>query len=620
MKYEQLAKEIIQEVGGKKNVKSVVHCATRLRFQLNNKSLLNKEKLEHLDDVLSVVESTGQIQVVIGSHVADVYKDLVQVGKFENTSADSYDQPKEKVKLTAKIFELISGTFTPLLAPLAGAGMLKAVLALLVMLDVLSEQSGTYGILLAAGNAILYFLPIMIGITLANKLGANGYMGGIIGAALLEPNFTNLMSNGDATSFLGIPVVMMDYSSSIVPSFIAVLIYAKLEKFLKKIIHKDLQLFLVPMIALIIIVPLTVLAFGPFGIYVGNMITSSINFLSEHSGLLTGAVVGGTMVILVIFGLHWALIPMSIENLINGGDPIDPMWAASTFAQMGIALGIFLKSKDKKLKSLAGSTTLTGLLSGVTEPIIYGLILTHKRTIAYVIIVGAVGGAFIGSFKAEANAFVLHSVFTLGGSTTPWLPYFFMILLTVGGAAFLTYFFGYEDKLSTTKQKVKDEPRSNNVEANKVLNKHVINSPLSGLVIPLSEVNDQVFSSGAMGKGAAIEPTKGEVISPVNGTVTTIFPTGHAVGITSDDGIEILIHVGIDTVQLEGKYYTKLVETGDSVSIGQTLIRFEIDKIKEAGYETITPIIVTNTSHFLDIIQTATQTVSTNDDLLTVLK
>ncbi|MGW5956004.1 beta-glucoside-specific PTS transporter subunit IIABC [Bacillus mycoides] len=622
MKYEKLSKKIIQGIGGKENVKSVVHCATRLRFQLNNKTLLDKEKLEHLEGILSVVESTGQIQIVIGSNVADVYNDLVQVGNFNSGSVQSNNQPKEKVKLTAMIFELISGTFTPLLAPLAGAGMLKAILAVLVMFGVLSEKSGTYGILAAAGNAILYFLPVMIGITLAIKLGANGYMGGIIGASLLEPNFTSLMSNGDTTSFLGIPVLLMDYSSSIVPSFIAVLIYAQLEKFLKKVIHKDLQLFLSPMISLIIIVPLTVLAFGPFGIYVGKMITSSINFLSEHSGLLTGAVIGGTMIILVVFGLHWALIPMSIENLTNGGDPIDPMWAASTFAQMGIALGIFLKTKDKKLKSLAGSTTITGLLSGVTEPIIYGLILTHKRTLAYVIIVGAIGGAFIGSFKAEAKAFMLHSIFTLGGSTTPWLPYFLMILLTVGGATLLTYFFGYEDKPSKQKGKMEGEPKqlSNPNNTKKVLNKQIINSPLSGQVIPLSQVNDQVFSSEAMGKGIAINPNKGEVISPVNGTVTTMFPTGHAVGITSDDGIEILIHVGIDTVQLDGEYYTKLVETGDSVSMGQSLIQFEIDKIKEAGYETTTPIIVTNSNQFLDIIQTTNQSVSTNANLLTIVK
>lgn len=443
MNYTRVAKEILQHIGGKNNVNSLEHCATRLRFKLKDINKINKGALENVKGVISVVQTGGQPQVIIGNYVSDVFKEINKMGHF---TSDATETPEVKTSFSGKIFELISGTFTPLLAPLAGSGMLKALLGVLVMFNLLSDKGGTYTILSAAGNAILYFLPIMIGFTLATKLGANPYMGGIIGAALLEPNFTALLTNGDTIFFLGIPVILMDYSSQIVPSFISVLVYAQLEEFLKKVVYKDLQMFLVPMLSLIIIVPLAAIAFGPFGTYVGKMVTTGIKFLSEHNGLLTGAVVGGTIVFLIMFGLHWALVPMSIENLMNDGDPIDPMWAASTFAQTGIALGIFLKTNNKETKSLAGSTALTGILAGVTEPILYGLIATHKRTLKYVVIVGAIGGAFIGAFKAENNAFALHSIFTLSGTTTPWLPYVLMIIMTVGGTAALTYFLGYENK------------------------------------------------------------------------------------------------------------------------------------------------------------------------------
>ncbi|KAA6460483.1 beta-glucoside-specific PTS transporter subunit IIABC [Bacillus thuringiensis] len=610
MSYTNLAKEILQHIGGENNVTSLVHCATRLRFKVKDRNKVNKEALENAKGVISVVQTGGQQQIVIGNHVSDVFNEINKISNFSKKDSESSE---EKTPLSGKIFELISGTFSPLLAPLAGAGMLKALLGVLVMFDLLSEQSGTYAILSAAGNAILYFLPIMIGITLATKLGANPYMGGIIGAALLEPNFTALLANGDTSSFLGIPIILMDYSSTIVPSFISVLIYAQLEKFLKKVIYKDLQLFLVPMLSLIIIVPLAIIAFGPFGTYVGQMVAAGIKFTSEYSGLFAGAIVGGSMVFLIMFGLHWALIPMSIENLMNGGDPIDPMWAASTFAQMGIALGIFLKTKDKKTKALAGSTTVTGLLSGVTEPILYGLIATHKRTIKYVVIVGSIGGAFIGACKAENNAFALHSIFTLSGTTTPWLPYFFMIILTIGGAAALTYFLGYEDKK-------KPQNINTTITAEKPLvKKEEIVSPLTGNITPLNQVKDPVFASEAMGKGIAIEPTVGEVYSPVNGIITTIFPTGHAVGITSDEGAEILIHIGINTVQLEGKYFTSHVKTGEKITKGQHLIDFEMEKIKEAGYLVTTPVIITNTAQYMDIIGINKREITKNEHLLTLV-
>ncbi|MBT2738881.1 beta-glucoside-specific PTS transporter subunit IIABC [Bacillus sp. ISL-7] len=610
MSYQNFAKEIVELVGGEPNISSVVHCATRLRFKLKDSDKANKPSLQNLDGVLSVVESGGQFQVVVGSHVPEVYKEITKIANVGATT-NSSDGPKGSIG--AQIFEVISRSFSPLLGALAGAGMLKALLTILTMTGLLSAESGTYFILSAAGNSVFYFLPIFLGITISTKLGANPYVGGTIGAALLEPNFTGLLKNtGDISDFLGVPVVLMNYSSTVFPIFIAMAMYAILDKFLKKIIHKDLQMFLVPMLSLIIIVPLSVIAFGPFGVYVGNAIGDGISFLSTKSGLLTGAIMGAGWTFLTLLGIHWGLVPLILANLAAGGDPLLAMLAGAPFAQMGLALGIFLKTKDKKLKTLAGSSLLPGVLSGVTEPIIYGLLLRYKRTIPYVIIAGAVGGAISGSLGAKGISFAFPAFLTIP-AYSPMGLYTIAMLIAFVGATVLTVLFGYEDKK-------KKEVEENKVEAGQLLvKKESIVSPLTGAVKPLAKVEDQVFASEAMGKGIAIEPTVGQAVSPVNGTVTTVFPTGHAIGITSDEGAEILIHIGINTVQLEGKYYSPVVKQGDRVKQGDLLVNFDIEKIKEAGYPVTTPIIITNTNRYIDILETGKETIQAKEGLLTLV-
>lgn len=611
MSYQSFAKEIVHLVGGEQNIISVVHCATRLRFTLKDHSQAEKTNLQNLDGVLSVVENSGQFQVVIGSHVSEVYKDVVKFANVGTTTKDS--SVKTKGNVIAKVFEVISGSFSPLLGALAGAGMLRALLALLTMTGLLSSESGTYSILTAAGNAIFFFLPIFLGITIASKLGANSYVGGMIGAALLDPNFTSLLHNkGDITHFLGIPVVLMNYSSSVFPVFIAVSIYALLDRFLRKIIHKDLQMFLVPMLSLIIIVPLTVMAFGPFGVYFGNSIGVFINFLYSESGTLTGALMGGAWTFLTLFGIHTGFTPFILENLAKGGDPLLALVSAAVFSQIGLAFGIFLKTKDKKVKALAGSTLLPGLLSGITEPILYGLMLRYKRTIPYVVIAGIVGGGVSGLVGAKAMAYAFPSALSLP-IYSPLVLYIMAMLSAFAVATFLTVIFGYEDKK-------KIEVEENRVEAGEtIIKQEAIVSPLTGVIKPLADVDDPVFASEAMGKGIAIEPTIGKAVSPVNGTITTVFPTGHAIGITSDEGAEVLIHIGINTVQLEGKYYSPVVKQGDRVSQGDLLVNFDIDKIKEAGYPVTTPIIITNTDRYIDIVEMNKETVHEKEGLLTLV-
>ncbi|PJN65999.1 PTS system beta-glucoside-specific EIIBCA component [Paenibacillus sp. GM1FR] len=631
MDHKKMGDDIVRLVGGEANINGLVHCATRLRFDLKDSKKAARETLEKHDGIITVVESGGQFQVVIGSNVAHVYAEIMKNRDFGGDSSSSAESSGEKTSLLSKVFEIISGSFSPLIPAMAGSGMLKALLTVLTMLGWMSDTSDTYLILSAAGNAVFYFLPIFLGITLGMKLKANPYVAGVIGAALMEPSFTGLMDKGSDVSFLGIPVVMMNYSASVFPIFISISIYAVLDKLLKKIILKDLQLFLVPMIALMIMVPLSAMAFGPFGTTVGDWISSGVTWLIGVSGILSGVVLGGFMTFMVVFGLHWGFTPITIQNIGVGGDPIEAMAAAAVFAQIGVAFGIFLKAKkNKTLRTLAGSTSLTGLLAGVTEPIVYGLILRYKRVIPIVVIAGAIGGAINGHFGVKMTAYVFHNIFAIP-VYTPTVVYVIAIACSFAVAAVLTVMFGYESKTKDT-DSVKNESVSNtSAEGTPVelpvvpesktteIKKEQIYSPLTGKAVALSTINDPAFSTGAMGKGLAIVPEIGEVVAPVDGVITSLFPTGHAIGLTTNAGTEILIHVGINTVALKGKHFSPVVQEGDIVRQGDLLIQFDIDKIKEAGYETVTPVIVTLTQQEVDVFETTQEQVQKNDVLLTLV-
>lgn len=613
MSYEQLGKDIIQSVGGEKNINNVIHCATRLRFTLNDEQKVNKEKLDKMEGIIGAVSKGGQFQVIVGTHVADVYK---EISKSISPNSNSGDNTVKK-PIGTLIFDVISRSFSPLIGALAGAGMLKALLTVLTSLNILAADGETYKVLAGASNAVFYFLPIFLGITLSIRLGVNAYVGGAIGAALLEPNITGIASV-ESPHFLGIPLVMSDYSSSVFPIFIAICIYALLDKQLRKFIHKDLQLFLVPMLCLMLIVPLTLLVFGPFGVNVGNLIGDAIVFLSSKSGIITGAIMGISWTYLTVLGLHWGLVPIILENIAKGGDPIYAMAGMAIFAQLGVALGIFLKTKDKKLKTLAGSTFLPGALSGVTEPIIYGLLTRYKRTFIYVSIAGGLGGAMSGLAGVKMEVFAFVSVLSLP-AFNPLAIQAIIALGTIILATVITMFFGFEDK-----KKVIAEEETTSSENNEVILPHAVKSttvvsPLAGNVIPLSSVDDAAFASEAMGKGMAIEPSEGKLYSPVSGVVSTIFRTGHCIAVVSDDGVEVLIHIGIETVKLKGKYFDVKVEEGATVKQGDLLIEFDLEQIKKEGYQSTTPIIITNTANYSDVIGTKKAAITPGEDLMTVV-
>ncbi|MEG0526361.1 MAG: glucose PTS transporter subunit IIA [Longicatena sp.] len=586
---ENEAKDILQYVGGSKNVNNLVHCATRLRFELKDDKKADKAALEKLPYVLSVVVSGGQYQVVIGPKVNSYFEEIMK----------SLDLKKDKQTGKMSVLKVISGAFSPLIPILAGAGMVKALLTVLVQFGVMSDASSTYAVLSAAGNSVFYFMPIFLGITLSKQFGANPYVGGAIGAALMEPSFSALIGQ-EGTNFLGINLTVVDYATTIFPIFIISFIYAYLEKGLKKIIKLELQMFLVPMICLIVLVPLAALVFGPFGTVIGDTVGDVVAWLFNFNRVVAGVVLGAAYPFLTMLGLHWGFTPITLQNLTQyGGDMIEGVAVCCVYAELGIALGVFLKGKKhSNIKAIASPAILTGFLAGVTEPILYGIVMRYKRLMAVVAIAGGIGGAINGLFQVTMDSYVFHNVFSAAMmSYSPMIPFLVGISASLVSGALLTYFWGItsEDKGDFEAETITDIPEI--METKKPLNDQQqleLLAPVSGSIVELEHVEDEVFASGAVGKGIAVLPTNGVVVAPFDGEVVVAFPSKHAIGLKSDSGLEVLIHVGLNTVMLDGKHFTSKVEQGTRVTKGDVLLEFDMDEIKKDGYSVMTPILITN--------------------------
>ncbi|MEY8371593.1 beta-glucoside-specific PTS transporter subunit IIABC [Aerococcaceae bacterium 50-4] len=618
-KNKETAKFVMDHIGGQSNVNSLVHCATRLRFQLKDESIVDEEALKNNPNILTAQAKGGQYQVVIGNNVSKVYAEIinntdVQAGGTTDadpseTAADN-DREKKQKNPVSVVFEYISGTFSPLIPALAGAGMVKALLAILDLFPWWSDTSTTAAVLQAASNGLFYFFPIFVAISAGKYFKVNPWVAGVIGAALLEPNFTALAEAGGNLSFMGIPLLMSNYSQTVFPMLVAIAIYAPLERFLKKYIPDTIQLFAVPMLSILIMVPLTALAFGPFSQFFSDLIASGLLWLLDFSSLLTGMVMAAAWPFLVILGVHWGITPISLDNLNRGGDPLNAMAAGATFAQMGIAFGVFLRyRKNQNLRSLSLSATISGILAGVTEPILYGIILRYKRVIPILVISSAIGGAVLGALGTEMTAYAFNSVLTIP-AYGPIPQYVIGILVAFVTATVLTFIVGLGDDVSgdakenietneeATKNDATEAPLVNETQAG---TKETLLKPLIGTSLPLDQVDDPVFSSGAMGEGVAIEPSEGLLLAPADGEIILLADTKHAVGLKTVQGAEILMHVGLDTVELEGKPFNAKVAVGDRVKQGDTLLEIDLDEIKAAGKPTTTPVIVTNAGDYADI-------------------
>lgn len=634
MSYEKLAKEIIQGVGGEKNVVSLIHCATRLRFTLKDNSKADKAALQKNDGVITVKESGGQLQVVIGNTVPEVYNAIGNVSGILNesksASKSSGSGGQGAKKGIGSVIDVISSIFAPLLGVMAGAGILKGLLLIASNFEWLQKTDTTYIILYAAADALFYFLPMLLAVTTARKFGGNTFTALTMAGALLYPTIIQLKTDGVATHFFGIPVVMMSYSSTVIPIILSVIVMSQLEKVCNRFIHESVKNFLTPLISLVIMLPVTLIVFGPFGVYVGNAIADGLLAAFSFSPLIAGAILGASWQILVIFGVHWGLVPVFINNIaVFGKDGIKPAATASVFAQTGAAFGVMLRTKNKKLKTLAGSATVTALF-GITEPAVYGVTLPLKRPFIAGVIGGAVGGAIIGQAGTQAFASGAPGLLTLpifygpGGQGFPGLIIGITASFLV--SAILTYVMGFKDPVDETEDGSKQVASSNNTDVSVALKGNEIVkasqkvlSPLSGTIHPLSDVPDPAFSSEAMGKGVAIKPSEGRVVAPFDGKVTVAFKKKHALAVVSDSGAEMLIHVGIDTVKLDGQYFTSHVKEGDVVTAGQLLLEFDVEHIAAAGYETVTPIIVTNSTDYEDVYALQKGDVQVQDELLQIV-
>lgn len=628
-KYDELAKNIVREVGGKDNINSLTNCITRLRFKLKDDNKANTEVLKNMDGVVTVMQAGGQYQVVIGNHVPDVRKAVDEVIGVLAPVVD--DGPKGN--LFDRFVDMISGIFQPILAPLSAAGMLKGVNAVLAFALGASYSAGpTYAVFNAMGDGLFLFLPIFIGYTAMKKFGGSPFLGMMIASSLVYTGFidgsaTATFAESGGLNIFGIPfsIPAAGYGSTVMPIIAATAFAALLEKQLRKIIPDVVKLFLVPFFTALITVPLTFLVIGPIMNVVSDALGNGLIALQGFSPILFGAILGFSWQILVMFGMHWAIIPFAIIAL-SQGQPTQLLTASGSvsFAQTGAVLAVMLKTKNAKLKELSIPAFISGIF-GVTEPAIYGITLPKKKPFWASCAVGAVTGAIAMGLGIQAYQMGGLGIFRYTGQISPdgdikyaiWSMALDAFALIAGFA--LAYAIGFKDDEDVSAPMSKEEAKLAATGQQNKLGKDEVASPVKGSVLPLSRCKDQAFAQGALGKGVLIEPTEGIVRAPFDGTVMTLFPTKHAIGLISDQGMELLIHIGMDTVQLEGKYFEAKVAQGDKVKKGDVLVTFDIEAIKAAGFSVETPVIVTNTGDYLDIVETQNGEVSSSDTLITAL-
>lgn len=620
MDYQSIASQILELVGGKKNVRGLTHCFTRLRFQLDDSSKAVKDKLLQTEGVISVVESNGQYQVVLGNKVTKVYEAMQPLlGDLANNA-----QGQEKVALGTRILNVITAIFTPMIPAIAASGMLKGILAVAVMIgtsfyatDI--KKTDTYIILNAASDAVFYFMPIILGYASARVFKTNEFIAMILGATLCYPALVALMLGQNSISLFNITITKANYVSSVIPIIIAVFILSYVQRFFDKYIPEVLKIIMVPTLSLLVMVPLTLIVFGPIGIYIGEFVNWIYYYIMGFSPILLGAFIGGIWCVLVIFGAHRAVVPIGINDVAQTGrQNLLAFAGAANFSQAGAALGVFFKTKNKNLKTVAASATVTALF-GITEPAIYGANLRLKKPMIYAVICGAIGGGLMGWGGSYGTAFANQGVLTIpvyaNAGTKAFVCYLLGCAIAFFGACIMTVVLGFTDIPNDDKQA--DKPKDTDKQPPHDLD-HTLMSPVSGQVIALADVKDDVFASGAMGKGIAVLPNKGEIVAPEDCTVSVLYPTLHAIGLQLDSGIEILIHIGIDTVNLQGQYFTAHVKAGEHITKGTKIVSFDIEKIKQAGYDLTTSIIVVNSQQYATIAPTAQTQIETNNQLLQI--
>lgn len=593
MDYREVGRNVLQQVGGKDNVASLTHCATRLRFELKDKKKADTKALEKTPGVISVVDSGGQYQVVIGNEVQTAFK---EIQKEVGTSVKKGKPSDNQESLISRLISVISTTFTPMIPAITGAGMVKAILAVLTLTGVLSDSSQTYIILNTIADAAFYFMPVLLAYGAAIKFDVSPILAITVAGILLHPNISQLFSTGDAVSFLGIPVLAADYAGSVLPIIFTVWIMSYVEPFADRISPSFIKFFTKPMLVFLIMGPLALVVIGPFGTLLNDLVAVGAEWINGKAAWLIPFLMGGLQPFLVVTGTAWAMTPIATMQLSSKGSEMinGPGMLASNIAQSGATFAVAAKTKNKELKQLAVSTGITALM-GITEPSLYGVTLKLKKPLIASMMGGAIAGLYAGLSGLVRYAFVSPGLAALpafiGENPMNIVHAIITCVIAFVATFIIAYLIGFED-VSDEQEEVPNETSM------------TIESPVKGTVYPISEVNDAVFSKGLLGKGVAIRPEENSIYSPVVGEVVTILESKHAIGLRSTDGVELLIHIGIDTVNLKGEPFEVFVKAGDQISAGQLLIEADFAAIRNAGYDDTVIVVVTNSENFDSINET----------------
>ena len=601
-KYDALSRIIIQNVGGKANINAITHCITRLRFTLKDESKANTDVLNSTDGIVTVMQSGGQYQVVIGNHVPDVFKSVVAVGHLEDLASSQSDDEAAPQKMNPfdTFVNIVTSVFTPFLGVLCACGILKGVLALCTAFNILGSSSGTYNILFSLADTGFYFLPPILGYTAAKRFKLPEIEGLVIGLAMVYPFMLNAKAM-DISNLFGIPVVMPpsgNYTSSVIPVICAVAFAGWFENKFKKHIPDTIKLFAIPLITTTVTFALTMLIIGPIASIISSGLSFAFNWLYAVNPIIMCAIVGTFWPVLVIFGLHWSLVPIAMINMTQGGDIILAAMLGTTFANSGTVGAIWLKTKDKKIKGLSPAAFISAV-AGVTEPAIYGIMLPKKWPFIRSCIVSGIGGAVLGFMGAKVYQMAGLGVFAYTGfidtvkNDVSGMTTAIIVSLACAAAGFIVELIFYHEKAEAApEKKAVAEGQAKNVK---------VYAPITGKYIALSELPDEVFSQGFLGQGCGVEPEDNHVYAPIDGEIVQVAETKHAVGIQSPDGVEVLVHVGMDTVNMKGYGFDVKASLGDKVKAGDLLMTFDADKIKEAGYPLTTAIVITNSDECTEI-------------------
>ena len=597
MDYSVTAKELIKKLGGEKNVDSLTHCMTRLRFVLKDESGIDDKAVENIPGVMGIMKKGGQYQVIIGNNVAKCYSEINKLYGFSDTASSNGKKVKRNPVTVA--LDFISGCMTPMIPAIIAGGLIKVLLVVLgpSLLNVISATGDTYIIMNAIGDAAFYFLPVFIAVTASKKLGCNTYLAIMVAAMLLYPDLITLLGGEAPTKLFGfIPVIHGSYSSSVIPAMLATILLKYVEKLVDKITPEWSKNFLKPLLIVLITAPITLCLLAPLGLVIGNGLQFVLNYIYNFAPWLAMALFAAFMPFIVMTGMHWAFVPAALLAISNPGYELMllPAMLASNIAQAGATFAVAVKTKDSKMRQIAIPAGISALLAGVTEPAMYGVTLKLKKPMYAACIAGGVGGVIMGIVKLKAYAFA-----------TPCLTAIVQFISPDGGKnmlfaciiAALSFVLSFVLALIMTKNKAETTEETSSPKAEGSADLTIAN-PVSGEVIALSEVNDATFSSGVLGEGYAVIPIEGKVTAPFDGKVETLMDTHHALGLVSNSGIEMLIHVGLETVTLNGKYFTPKVAEGDSFKKGDVLLSFDLEAIKKEGYDTTTPVVVSNADDY----------------------